>query len=293
MRAWRPARWPAALVVGGIAVAAAPQVLAAPARLFIALCAQYPPLATVTLHAPPLPASFVLLLLVASLANGGRAGAVALVQAWRGNRGLRHAGVAPPTFLLDLAAPLGLPREQLTYLPWHEPAALCYGLLRPRVAITAGLCARLDDDALVAVLAHELHHVRRRDPLYYFALRVGSATACMFPLAPVLRHRRVARRELAADRAALAVVPKAALAAAMLAVIGPTAGLVPGAAGLTATEARIAHLAGRPLLPPIPRSSLAASFALVAFVSAVVLSLPASAEFAHMVCEFCRRQLVR
>ncbi|MCA9645389.1 MAG: M48 family metalloprotease [Polyangiaceae bacterium] len=50
------------------------------------------------------------------------------------------------------------------------PALVTVGLLRPRVVLQRALLDQLDDPALVAALAHEASHVRRRDPLRYLLL---------------------------------------------------------------------------------------------------------------------------
>src|SRR3984885_3279748 len=53
-----------------------------------------------------------------------------------------------------------------------QPRAFCVGLFRPRVYVSTGAVAILDEAALSAVLAHERHHARRRDPLRLAAGRV-------------------------------------------------------------------------------------------------------------------------
>ena len=85
----------------------------------------------------------------------------------------------------------------------RRPQAFCTGLLRPRIYVSRGTLDLLDDAELSAVVAHEAHHARRRDPLRIFIARaLGDA---LFFL-PVLRHladRYAALAELAADEAAV------------------------------------------------------------------------------------------
>ncbi|MCA9634087.1 MAG: M48 family metalloprotease [Myxococcales bacterium] len=50
------------------------------------------------------------------------------------------------------------------------PAFASVGLLRPRVVVQRAMLDLLDDQALVAALAHEAGHVRQRDPLRYLLL---------------------------------------------------------------------------------------------------------------------------
>lgn len=281
--------WTAAMATGlsALAFALHPHLLVPLARLYRALCERFPTLAIISFHLPPLPVALVILITAIAVGSGAAAGVSRLIATIRFNRRLRHAAGSAPPCLARLAPRLGLRREQITYLIWPEPVAFCYGLLRPRVAVSAGLCARLDDEALLAVLAHEFHHLRRRDPLRYLVLHICAAAAFMLPLARDLRRRREVRIELAADRAALAVVPRGALAAALQSALSGVPRPVIGAARLSTTEARIAHLAGRPLLPPIPRGSLFASIAVLVVVTVAAVDLAASAELVTMVCKFC------
>ena len=161
------------------------------------------------------------------------------------------------------------------------------GLLQPRVMVTAGLIDRLDDTELAAVLAHERHHLRRRDPLRLLLLNALAGAMFMFPVAAILRQRWKARIELAADRAAVAVAPRGALASALLAVLASRSTRLPGVAGLSVTEARIAHLAGNPALPPIPLPAAMVSLGLVAVIVLGAVSLGASTALVEMLCPFC------
>jgi Zn-dependent protease with chaperone function len=82
-------------------------------------------------------------------------------------------------------------------------AAFCAGYLRPRIYVSRGALELLDVDELRAVVAHERHHARRRDPL---RLLVARALAAALPFIPLLRRiseRYEAIGELAADEAAV------------------------------------------------------------------------------------------
>jgi Zn-dependent protease with chaperone function len=98
-----------------------------------------------------------------------------------------------------------------------RPQAFCAGLLRPRVYVSTGALELLDERALAAVLAHERHHARNRDPL---RLACGRAFAAGMLLVPTLRRlvqRQHALAEISADDAARAEgVERGALASAML-----------------------------------------------------------------------------
>ena len=81
------------------------------------------------------------------------------------------------------------------------PAVLvfCYGLRRPRVCVSEGLAQLLNDDELLAVLGHEAHHLRHRDPLKILISRVLASGLFFLPLAGALRDGFLAGKELCAD----------------------------------------------------------------------------------------------
>jgi hypothetical protein len=98
------------------------------------------------------------------------------------------------------------------------PLAFCTGYLRPRVYISRGAVARLPEDELRAVLAHEDEHRRRRDPLRQACARVLCDALFFLPVLRALRDSSAALAELLADDAAVAVCDgdPAPLANAML-----------------------------------------------------------------------------
>lgn len=100
----------------------------------------------------------------------------------------------------------------------ERPRAFCAGLVRPRVYVSSGALALLDDGALRAVLAHELAHARRRDPLRLACGRVLARALGFVPGLGELHRHQVALAELSADECAIAAAPenRAALARAML-----------------------------------------------------------------------------
>lgn len=88
-------------------------------------------------------------------------------------------------------------------VPDPQPRAFCAGLLRPRVYVSAGAVAVLDEAALDAVLAHERHHARRRDPLRFAAGRVLADALFFLPELGLLVERQQALAELSADESAV------------------------------------------------------------------------------------------
>jgi hypothetical protein len=98
----------------------------------------------------------------------------------------------------------------------RRPDAFCTGLVYPRVYITSAALARLDRDALAAVVAHERHHARRRDPLRLAADRVLARSLFVVPWLRRLHEHHALLTELGADESA-AAAGAPALARAMLA----------------------------------------------------------------------------
>lgn len=103
-------------------------------------------------------------------------------------------------------------------VPDERPRAFCGGLIRPRVYVSTGAVALLDEPALRAVLAHERHHASRRDPLRLAAGRVIARALFFVPGLGELVRRQEALAELSADESAVAGAPenRSALARAML-----------------------------------------------------------------------------
>lgn len=98
------------------------------------------------------------------------------------------------------------------------PRAFCAGLLRPIVYISTGALALLDEDELSAVLLHEQHHARRRDPLRLAASRALARALFFLPWLSELARRHQELAELSADEWAITIAPdcRSALARAML-----------------------------------------------------------------------------
>jgi len=125
-----------------------------------------------------------------------------------------------------------------------RPGAFCAGLVRPRAYVTSGAIAMLDEAALDAVLVHERHHVRCRDPLRLAAYRVLSRALFFVPGLRELDRRGRALSELSADESVVNGMPggRSALASAMLSF--SDAGRPIGAAGID--PLRVDFLLGEP-----------------------------------------------
>src|SRR3984885_670282 len=125
-----------------------------------------------------------------------------------------------------------------------HPRAFCAGLVRPRVYVSSGAVEILDEAALSAVLAHERHHARRRDPLRFAIGRILARALFFLPELADLAERQQALAELSADESAVNVAPanRAALARAMLSFSD-----IPGSSGSGGIDpARVDYLLGDP-----------------------------------------------
>jgi hypothetical protein len=148
-----------------------------------------------------------------------------------------------------------------------QPRAFCAGLLRPRVYLSTGALAILDDSALNALLAHERHHVRRHDPLRLAAGRVLARALFFLPALGDLVERQQALAELSADESAVNAAPanRSALARAMLSFSdAPSSG---GSIGID--PARVDYLLGEPPSWRFPALLCLAAASVIALLVAV------------------------
>jgi len=117
-------------------------------------------------------------------------------------RGARPAMVDMPNGLRRAAKTVGI-GARVVCLDDAARYAYCAGLLAPRVYVSLGTVRALRGRELEAVLWHEGHHLRQRDPLRAL---VARAFAVIFVAAPViseLADRFEVASELEADRAVL------------------------------------------------------------------------------------------
>lgn len=153
-----------------------------------------------------------------------------------------------------------------------SPTAFCAGNLRPRIYLSRGTLERLDAEELRAVVAHELHHARRRDPLRLLAARALAEALFFIPLLRRIAERYEAIGELAADEAAVRYLERRGPLASALLKLGE-AGPIAAPVVAIAPE-RVDHLlgdpdAGRWRLPP----SLAGRSVLALVVLGILLAL--------------------
>jgi len=132
----------------------------------------------------------------------------------QGARAVRRMQRTPaPSPLAVGAAHAGASRVECVTV--EAPVAFCHGGLRPSILVSAGLLNQLSPDELVAVLAHEQHHVRRRDPLRRAMQQAMAEVLFWLPVIDWWADRRREASELAADRAAIRYAGRSPLAGAL------------------------------------------------------------------------------
>jgi hypothetical protein len=151
----------------------------------------------------------------------------------------------------------------------ERPRAFCAGLVRPRVYLSTGALAALDEPALRAVLLHERHHALRRDPLRLAIGRVLSRALFFVPGIGELVRRQQSLAELGADERAIGAGDenRSALARAMLGFSGETD--TGGTVGID--PARVDHLLGEPPSWRFPALLFVSALAVLALVVTLAL----------------------
>ncbi len=162
-----------------------------------------------------LPAILLLALVGVALARAGGVLVRQVLASRRLARHIRRLALAPPPRLGVAARTAGLV-GQVGLIASPSPVAFVYGLIRPRVVISDALLVRLSNAELRAVLEHERYHLEHLDPLKMAVIAMLTEAAnAVSDLSP-FQARHTAGRELAADRRAIAVCVRRALAGALL-----------------------------------------------------------------------------
>ena len=158
------------------------------------------------------------------------------------------------------------------------PQAFCVGLLRTRVYLSRGAAQLLSEDERQAVLAHEFHHARRRDPLRLLVTRAVGAGLFFLPALGRLARRHAALTELAADEAAEGVGGgRRSLAAALLAFDAH-----PDPAAVAIAPERVDRLLGERLSMRLPVLLIGGAAAALAAIGAVAIRVTQATEQASV-----------
>lgn len=143
--------------------------------------------------------------------------------------------------------------------------AFCVGLFRPQVYVAEGTLREGRDAELRAIVAHEAHHCRRRDPLRLLLTRVVSDALAPLPPFAALAARQESIAELAADAASVAALGDATpLAAALVRFDDSDAGVAPE---------RVDRLVGTTRATTIPSTLLIAAGLVLAGVASTVMTM--------------------
>lgn len=194
--------------------------------------------------------------------------AAAARAAWRQVNAHRHfTAVLERVESLDRDPRVGVIRDP-------RPQAFCAGYLRPAVYVSRRTVELLGDAELDAVLAHEHHHRRVRDPLRVACGRVLSEALFFVPVLKPLCDRYADIAELSADRAAVRASAgrEAPLASALL-VFDENA--PPGTSGIS--PERVDSLLGQPTRWRLPAWLLAGSVTALSALTAAIWLISESA----------------
>jgi beta-lactamase regulating signal transducer with metallopeptidase domain len=104
-----------------------------------------------------------------------------------------------------LAPTLGV-RRVVLYASTSLTGPVACGLLRPRIFVPASFRDRLTGSEWEALLAHELAHLARRDPVWTLLVQIVCRTFFFQPLNFLLRRRIAIEAEYLADQRAAAVL---------------------------------------------------------------------------------------
>lgn len=169
-------------------------------------------------------------------------------------------------------------RAKRVEMRWDEaPYGACMGFLRPRVVVSSALLEVLGHDELVAVLAHEERHRRRRAPLRRLLARATVRAFFYLPALGDLLASHLVEEEIVADRESLALVGKRPLLRALtkLSRTAHPGGVAPAFGDVSALSYRLRALqAGVIARPPLSRRRVSASVAALGLLALLVLWMP-------------------
>ena len=149
---------------------------------------------------------------------GAELGLASLIVAWAGVLVTRARPALAGQRLLERSARrLRLHDHDVRLIGGRRTEAFVAGPVRPAIYVTAPLLDVLDASELQAVVLHEEHHRRQRDPLRSLALTSWGRFLGWLPGAERWIERRLAHLEIAADQYALRNgASRAAMASALL-----------------------------------------------------------------------------
>ena len=127
---------------------------------------------------------------------------VAVFKIYAFNKTLVKTAIHGTKVLDEISSKLGL-INKVTILDLDKPQAFCFGILKPRIYLSSGLVAIMNDKELEVILRHEKYHLDHKDTLSFL---IATLVESLFPFFPVISDFiRVYRtdREVQADTAAV------------------------------------------------------------------------------------------
>lgn len=103
----------------------------------------------------------------------------------------------------DMNATYSQGENRFTIVSHPVPLAITMGLMHPKIVLSTGLMHLLNEDELEAVIAHEMAHVKSRDPLTIFIMTLCASTIRYIPILKWLNQQFHIIKELAADEFAI------------------------------------------------------------------------------------------
>lgn len=94
-------------------------------------------------------------------------------------------------------------KEEIMIISHPTPIAITMGFLCPKIVISTGLIGLLTDEELKAVIAHEMYHQKKRDPLKVFLLSLCATTMGYIPILKWLYKQYRIIQEVLADEFAI------------------------------------------------------------------------------------------
>lgn len=97
---------------------------------------------------------------------------------------------------------LDLDKARVIEINASDPIVFCYGFLRPKICISGILVDMLGKKELMAILAHEAHHMANYEPLKIFIVKYFRSMFFFFPGLKTSAKKYLLFSELAADEKA-------------------------------------------------------------------------------------------
>jgi Zn-dependent protease with chaperone function len=223
------------------------------------------------------PVALLLTLLLLTAAFGA-------LQFWRSLRAARrlHEMLGPivPEQPGELLAAVSSARAKRVEMRRDDaPYGACVGLIRPRVVVSSALLRVLSYEELVAVLAHEERHRRRRAPFRRFLARLTVRALFYVPILGDLLTSHLVEEEIVADQESLALAGKHPLLRALtkLSRNAYPAEVALAFGDVSSLSYRLRALQGGTITrPPLSRRRIAASLAALALLALLIVWMPLS-----------------